>query len=428
MRFTPCLPLVAAGLSTLSFAQVTVDGQRLAGEGYTLLSTQTVNTQFGDNQSEINAAWVRVTNGHLYVAIPGNLEANFNKFDLFIDSKAGGFNPLVANNMDGANALNGLTFDSGFDPDFLVVCRRGNFRFYVDFGELGSSGSYDSFADVFGTNDFGAVQDLSGSVTTGLDVAYNGNNAGGVSGGTGAADSSAAQAAYEGLEFGIPLSDLDWTGDEVRLCAMIVSNDHSYLSNQFLGGLPAPQGNLGYDRNLTFIVGDQHFVALPGIYSQVTTNCSVTNHSGGVPARLRAKGSIIVGDNDFALEVTDLPTTGTTAYLFNAFLAPGQTLTTVSTPSIAGVAASGDVCIAGGTFGRHVFGSDIYMGTDGQFEITVDLTDVPSPRDGISWPSPGHYSTTVLVGETWYWQCWYRDPSSGAGHSNFSEAISVTFQ
>ncbi|MDG1051510.1 MAG: hypothetical protein P8R46_14975, partial [Planctomycetota bacterium] len=69
-----------------------------------------------------------------------------------------------------------------------------------------------------------------------------------------------------------------------------------------------------------------------------------------------------------------------------------------------------------------------FMGTDGFFEIPVDLTAVPSPRDGVSFPNPGHYSTTVLAGETWYWQCWFRDAQEGAGHSNFSNAISVTFQ
>ncbi len=427
MRSSLLTVLLAAALPSTVFSQVTVDGQRLAGEGYTLLSTQTVNTEFGDNQSELNAAWVRVTNAHLYVAIPGNLQANFNKFDLLIDSKAGGFNTLQANSgMDGANALDSLKFDAGFDPDFLVVCRRGNFRFYVDFGELGSSGSYDSFSEIFGTNDFGAVQDLSGSVTTGLDVAYNGLNAGGVSGGTGAADSSAAEAAFQGLEFGIPLADLGWSGGDIQLCAMIVSNDHSFLSNQFLGGLPAGTGNLGPGRDLTQLAGDQHF-AVPRIDAQVT--CSVTNHSGGVPARLTAYGSDGVSDNDLSLLVTGLPTTGTTAYLFNAFLAPGQTLSTVSTPTIAGVTASGNVCIAGGTFGRHVFGSDIYMGMDGTFTIDVDLADIPSPRDAGVGGNPSYlYSTSALAGETWYWQCWFRDPTSGTGHSNFSEAISVTFQ
>ena len=163
------------------------------------------------------------------------------------------------------------------------------------------------------------------------------------------------------------------------------------------------------------------------IYSQVT--CTVTNNSGGSPATLSARGTDAVSSNDLTLRVSGLPTTGTTAYLFNAFLSPGQTLSTVSTPSIAGVAASGDVCIAGGTFGRHVFGGDIYMGADGFFDVTLDLSDIPSPRDAGVNGNPSYlYSTSILAGETWYWQCWYRDPSSGTGHSNFSSAISVTFQ
>ncbi|MGD2019184.1 MAG: hypothetical protein PVJ89_13770, partial [Planctomycetota bacterium] len=73
-------------------------------------------------------------------------------------------------------------------------------------------------------------------------------------------------------------------------------------------------------------------------------------------------------------------------------------------------------------------GSDVFIGTSGTFSITVDLTDVPSPRDGVSFPNPGHYSTAVLSGETWYWQCWYRDQAVGVGESNFSESIAITFQ
>ena len=122
--------------------------------------------------------------------------------------------------------------------------------------------------------------------------------------------------------------------------------------------------------------------------------------------------------------MSGLPTTGTTAFVFNAFLAPGQSLTTAFNPTPGGGPASaGDVCIAGGTFGRHVFGSDIYIGTGGTFSISVDLTDVPSPRDGNPWPNA--YSTSVLAGETWYWQAWYR---SGPGTSEFSDAIGVTFR
>ena len=161
----------------------------------------------------------------------------------------------------------------------------------------------------------------------------------------------------------------------------------------------------------------------------VFVDCDVTTNSGGTPATLYANGSRAVADNNLSLTVAGLPTAGTTAFLFNAFLAPGQSLVTVPNPTPGGgPAAGGDVCIAGGTFGRHVFGSDVFIGTSGTFSITVDLTDVPSPRDGVSFPNPGHYSTAVLSGETWYWQCWYRDQAVGVGESNFSESIAITFQ
>jgi hypothetical protein len=161
----------------------------------------------------------------------------------------------------------------------------------------------------------------------------------------------------------------------------------------------------------------------------VFVDCGVTANSGGTSASLYATGSRSVADNDLSLTVAGLPLTGTTAYIFNSFLASGQSLSTVTTPAPGGgPAAGGDVCIAGGTFGRHVFGSDVYIGTGGTFTIVVDVSALPSPRDGVSFPNPGHYSTAVLAGETWYWQCWYRDQSAGTGASNFSEAIAVIFE
>ena len=157
------------------------------------------------------------------------------------------------------------------------------------------------------------------------------------------------------------------------------------------------------------------------LHLQVT--CGTTTHSGGVHATLGAAGSPVVGTNDLSLTVASLPATGTTAYIFNARFAPGQTVTTVPNPAPAGgPAASGDICIAGGTFGRHVFGSDIYIGTSGTFTISVDLDDIPHP-DGL-----GGYGVAAVAGETWYWQCWYRDQSAGVGASNFTEAIAITLQ
>ncbi len=177
----------------------------------------------------------------------------------------------------------------------------------------------------------------------------------------------------------------------------------------------------GYDKEIAWYENQN-----PLIYSGVS--CSVTNHSGGYPADLVALGTHHVSANSFSLKVSQLPRTGTTAYLLNAFLSPQQSLSVASNPSLGGVAASGNVCIAGDIFGRHLFGNDIYIGAGGSFEVAVDLTDVPSPRNGIRLPTPAHDSTSVLAGETWYWQCWFRDAQEGAGHSNFSNAISVTFQ
>lgn len=86
------------------------------------------------------------------------------------------------------------------------------------------------------------------------------------------------------------------------------------------------------------------------------------------------------------------------------------------------------MCTAGGTFGRHVLGSGIHLGTGGTLSISVDPADVPSPKDGGSSSNPGHHSTAVLAGETWCWLCSYLAPSTGAGASNFSEVIGITFQ
>ena len=59
---------------------IIIDGSRdvLYGDPVTV---QTVQTQFGDNLSELNAAYAYSTNGLLYLLITGNLEANFNKME-----------------------------------------------------------------------------------------------------------------------------------------------------------------------------------------------------------------------------------------------------------------------------------------------------------------------------------------------------------
>jgi hypothetical protein len=70
--------------------------------------------------------------------------------------------------------------------------------------------------------------------------------------------------------------------------------------------------------------------------------------------------------------------------------------------------SQGRLCLAG-NIGRY--DQDIVTGPYGQ--LTLDLTGMPV-----------NPTTAVLPGETWNFQCWYRD----GGTSNFSDALEVTFR
>ena len=140
--------LIAAGTAQ---AQIVVDGTAEAGYG-AALSTQNTDTMFGNSTdadartsaggSEIDQVFGVVDGGFLYLTIAGNLENNFNKLEIFIDSVDGvGQNQLDGPNLpaavdafccggfgttDGAlQRMNGLTFDAGFAPDYYVTVSNG---------------------------------------------------------------------------------------------------------------------------------------------------------------------------------------------------------------------------------------------------------------------------------------------------------------
>lgn len=139
-------------------------------------------------------------------------------------------------------------------------------------------------------------------------------------------------------------------------------------------------------------------------------------NSSGVDAVIAAMGSDEVAANNLTLVVSGLPLAGTTAMLINSMNAWAG----VNNPASGGVASDGRICIGGGTFGRH--GQHIYSGTAGTFSAPLDLTALPHSA------LAGTYSVPVLAGQTWYWQCWYRDQSLGAGRSNFSAALGIHFE
>lgn len=259
---------MAAGVANAQVIDGTVDGSYGAP-----LSVQTVQTQFGDanpnNGSELNAAYARISGGRLYLMFTGNHEANFNKLNVFIDSRAGGENVLTnVPQYDGggwiSQNLGGMTFDTGFSPDFHLFSRWGGGPgpYEVDFidragggsamvpGARGVSGPPAGLTAAGQINAGALGPNASGSsLTQDLLFAINNNNTLGVTGGTAAADQIAAAAVMTGMEFSISLADLGSPidGTEIRISAMIGNGDHNYLSNQVLGGLPAPQGNLGGD-------------------------------------------------------------------------------------------------------------------------------------------------------------------------------------
>jgi hypothetical protein len=217
---------------------------------------QTVETQFGDNASEWNAGYATIDAGRLYLMLTGNLEANFNKLEIFIDSKAGGQSVFDSSGNDNAGRMDGLVFDAGFTADYHLIVRRGNDsgndRFDVDFANLGAQSASGYFDFLSGSGVVGTGSTGTGVNGSPLDFGYDNSNVAGVLGGTGAANQAAAEAVTTGLELSVALSDLGYVGGPINIMVGQNGGGHDFWSNQFLGGLAAPQGNLGGDGNGNF--------------------------------------------------------------------------------------------------------------------------------------------------------------------------------
>jgi hypothetical protein len=261
MRGIICLAII--GLMAAPASAITVDGTKDAGYG-AALAVQTTETQFGDNESEMNAGYGVIDSGKLFLMLTGNIQNNFNKLEIFIDSKAGGQAVFSSAGNDGAGNMDGLTFDTPFEADYHLIARNGAGKFDLDFADLGAS-TYSDYFDVFGGSEQGAGATGTGINTSPIDVGFDNTNVAGVLGGTGAADQVAAEAVTTGLELGLDLSDIGYTGGVLRVMVGQNSNDHGFWSNQFLGGLGVPGGNIGSPggQDFTAIAGNQFFTVIP---------------------------------------------------------------------------------------------------------------------------------------------------------------------
>ncbi|MEC8512230.1 MAG: hypothetical protein VX015_08805 [Planctomycetota bacterium] len=144
-------------------------------------------------------------------------------------------------------------------------------------------------------------------------------------------------------------------------------------------------------------------VANPGIGRVV---CLGNPTSTGGDALLTATGSVVAADNNLTLTVDGLP-----ANKLGLFI---QSSTGVTVYNPAG--SEGHLCIASFRIGR--FPTVLGSGLSGSVSTSVDLTALPSGAGPIN----------VMAGNTHQFQYWSRDIVGAAATSNFSSAVSITFQ
>lgn len=282
MRFAKISSAGAAALvfSAAASGALIVDGSRDAEYG-SALAVQQRPTSFGNatqgqvggaGGSELDAGYAAISDGRLYIFLSGNLETNFNKLEVFIDSTAGGMNRLtqIPNNQGGFNRMaddgsgNGLTFDAGFEADHWISMTAGGAGpdIFVDYAPLNPAGNGFFSGQTTPTN--GGLINGNGGPT--LLATLNNSNIAGVTGST--APNDAADVAT-GMELSIALADLGTLGDFIRISAMINGGGHDFLSSQVLGSATSgftPDGHLAEPRLVNFAnqAGDQFFtVAVP---------------------------------------------------------------------------------------------------------------------------------------------------------------------
>ncbi|CAN5466850.1 hypothetical protein BH09PLA1_BH09PLA1_16890 [soil metagenome] len=271
---------VMAGLGLAANAAPTVDGVRDAAYG-AAKAVQTVGTNFGNstsgnqssaNGSELDAGYAIIDGANLHIFLSGNLETNFNKLDIFIDSVAGGQNQLRGDNVDvdfnGLNRMgndgsgNGLKFDAGFTADYFLTTTGGNnpVEFFANFATLPTGGG--GSGGFIGQSGPGN-RVLNGN--NGIVIGYDNSNTLGVNG-LGNPNDSDPATVTTGIELLIPLALIGSPNGTINISAFINGGSHDFLANQNLGGLPAGTGNLGEPRSVDFsgIAGNQFFsVAVP---------------------------------------------------------------------------------------------------------------------------------------------------------------------
>lgn len=252
----------------------TIDGTAEGLYGSALF-VQSNHTAFGNSTSgtvdvalggsEIDGFFGIQAGGALSGVVTGNLESNFNKMVLFIDTGVGGFNTVGSNNASSddfgfLNQISGFTFDAGFNASHALWIRNGGdpntvFFTLARLGDAGSGGG--DLVTGSATGPAGTIRTWN---TGGLQGALNNSNVGGVSGDS--ANPGSGAGVVTGFEFSIANALLGNPTGDIKVAGFISGG--TFISNQVIGGLPAGSGNLGNSSmpNFSTIAGNQ-FAVVP---------------------------------------------------------------------------------------------------------------------------------------------------------------------
>ena len=227
------------------------------------LSVQNTQTGFGKsvngaldnaNGSELDAGYGVIKGGVLYVGLAGNLESNFNKLDLFFQTGVGGQNVLRNDNanvdFNGLNRMAGLTFKSGFAPNYYLGVTNGGspVTVYSNYAELNAAGSGNGYYLGSATPGSGAVS--GGTNPYNIQIGLNNSNTAGVGAGMGT-DPGNGVSVHTGLTLGIPLAALGNPTGPISVFGFVNGSGHDFLSNQVLGGIGGGD-NIGEPSNANF--------------------------------------------------------------------------------------------------------------------------------------------------------------------------------
>jgi hypothetical protein len=231
-----------------------------------------------------------------------------------------------------------------------------------------------------------AIADIDGDGRGDLLVGAPGDDAGGSGAGRAEVFSGASGASLAVVSGG---AAGELTGYAVAASGMVLGIG----TEPFLVGAPGAQ-----------LVGNQvgrvtQVLALGG---QLGTNyCYNAPNSTGQMGRVTATGSPLVAHNAVVVRAYFLPP-GSYGYFIVSSIA-------ASIPGLPGP----KLCLGGPNIGRFVN----YIGQGPVISHPVDLTAIP-----------GNPPSVVQPGDTWHFQCWYRDGGPGFTTTNMTDGLAITFQ